>query len=109
MIMAGTASQDEKFSLTEQDFKFQIVNVKTRVAKSVRVRLLKILRVGIRIFYLTSTPDVQFLHILVMLIMQLIAAAHASGVQCSNHFKRTLPHITQHCMQLIKSLHLNFK
>ena len=31
-------------------------------------------------------------------------AACASGVQCSNLFKRTLLHIVQHSMQLIKSL-----
>ena len=31
----------------------------------------------------------------------------ASGVQCSNLFKRTLPRIARHSVQLIKSLHFN--
>ena len=35
------------------------------------------------------------------------AAARTSGVQYSNLFKRTLPHITRHSVRLIKSLHFN--
>ena len=37
------------------------------------------------------------------------AAARASGVQCSNLFKKTLPRIARHSVRLIKSLHLNVK
>ena len=62
--------------------------------------------VGVGIFYPTPTPHVQFLYVLVMLIAQL-TRPRASGVQCSNLFKRTLPRIARHSVRLIKSLHLN--
>ena len=35
------------------------------------------------------------------------AAASASGVQCNNLFKRTLPRIERHSVRLIESLHFN--
>ena len=62
--------------------------------------------VGVGIFYPTPTPHVQFLYVLVMLTAQL-TQPRASGVQCSNLFKRTLPRIARHSVRLIKSLHFN--
>ena len=69
-------------------------------------RFLEGVGVGVGIFYPTPTPHVQFLYVLVMLTAQL-TRRRASGVQCSNLFKRTLPRIARHSVRLIKSLHFN--
>ena len=77
-----------------------------RFSEGVGVGLSSRLGVGVGIFYPTPTPHVQFLYVLVMLTAQL-TRPRASGVQCSNLFKRTLPRIARHSVRLIKSLHLN--
>ena len=80
-----------------------------RFLEGVGVGLLRVLRVGVGIFYLTPTPDVQFLCILNDVNRAAYAAARGSGVQFSNLFKRALPRIALHSVRLIKSLHLDFK
>ena len=73
-----------------------------RFSEGVGVGMSSRLGVGVGIFYPTPTPHVQFLYVLVMLTAQL-TRSRASGVQCSNLFKRTLPRIARHSLRLIKS------